>query len=1840
MKKIIFPLKLGTKSPEVSNLQEALQLLLDKSIILQNDEAARKELSAGLQEERAKQTFGDFSTKVVSIFQKEQNLDSSGNIDKKTVNALNGLLQEKGLLPPTESTDTALDTRYTVLCCAVDSQGKTIAGLRVEAYDQDPKSPHDPLGEPAITDAGGMLIFRFKSSDFTEHPGEKGPDLYFKVYRKETLLAYSLPGILNDNGVIRGFKQQREAITIRVEKHYVVTGVIVQDNGLPAQNLDLFIYNLGFGGSAVLLGSPKTDAQGHYSLTYDPGDAVVNLELKIKDPQDLSKQVLLSKPRFAVKAHEIIDLVAPSTTMDPEYQRMSADLKNYVGEMTGLADVLENTEHPDLTILNRATGWDARLMALASKAGRLSTDPKVDISQEALYGLFRLGLPSDKSLLAQMNVDILVQVLEKAKEAGIINLSDELKEKFKTQFETFACKTLLEMPVPGTISTYGSLLKEAKLDDGDPESGQNALKFASAYLRYSRGADLWASALKAGLNSDQIQKLQFQGKLAFLTGNSVKLTSHLQNKMSEPEQRIENPANLIEKNLIDGNYFLATTWEAEVREAAGISQDEQIDTLLEDKKKLLEELIPLSYTFEKLEDSFKAYTEDMARKVRLSYPTQVICQMVHDGEDVFNLGKDRSSTENLMKTAAAKGFRLGQTPVESFIGSHPEILESIGLEDIDVAKQNMKTLYRVYQITPSNEAMTTMCRLGFNSAYDVVALPRDTFLERYGREFPSIEQAELTYSKAEQVNSTIFNVLTTIKKLDSDIQMYAVSSPADVKKEIKKRLIAQSPTMELLFGSLDFCECEHCRSVFSPAAYLIDLLQFIDKNSDSETEKEWKKQLEEWPERHNGASYPFRNLDEQDKYRKRWKEINKEGEPDTRKTPYEILFERRPDIPNIPLTCENTNMVLPYIDIVNEILEYYVANNGTLTGDAAYDTGDTTTAELLAEPQNVIAEAYNKIQQAHYPLNLPFDLWIETVRSFCDYFEMPLWKLLETLRPGDELFASTQSYDREAIFIEYLGLSPEEYKIFTNPDPLAEWYKLYGYQDRKEATEIKTNTDTGQRIDLNSAKTLSRRLGVSYKEIVEIIQTRFVNPNLANLVILQKLGITTQDVMFYNKHKDFYNINRDLLGKKRADLSPENQKRFDALNREGWDRLNEIQEFENRLDNLAAKYPSSGINIKDWMKNKLEARAFDNILVLADQNSSCNFDSTTLCYANGKANDIDFLKINLFVRLWRKLGWTIEETDLALLAFIPEKTPFDESNLHKQPLKTALIYLAHLKFLDEKINFGKQSHIKLITLWSNLDITGKNSLYSQLFLNKSVLKSGEVFDEEAKKYVSIFDDPLGVYLSEDGLEAIANRVKYEVSKSNVKSEERIDPAAFKDWPELSINYDDIRNVQSLSYKGILTDEIKKKLMNLIPPRLLASRLLEQLLEAVQTKAEEFKLIKGHMLALQGALGLTADEITQIIKDAGKHIATAKLSLENVSLLYRYGLLAKALKLSISEMIVVKELSGLDPFMPLLDSELTILSEDYPFTQTLRFIEVVEQIKDSRLKIEDLDYLLRHSFDETGKYRPNKDGNLTLIKTLADGISSIRNEYAIPVDPGSITDDGLRQKLGLVLSSSVVERLLSMINGTAEFTAMKNNDEFEGKILNPEDFNDEPSIRKVIYNETSNEQKLTFRGVLFDKEKAKLTGKYSSDLFASLLDEIQNSEREFFSKYLHNYFDDYSQLFALNPDETARLEIHAKLLWAFGPNLVLAEPEILTDNLLDKLEFVLPKDVADSFLKMFRGEIVFTAIQKNVNSDEKLDQMFNEPYINVDYNQAQKEQILTFQGVILNTQSEELKKNKH
>jgi hypothetical protein len=1308
-----------------------------------------------------------------------------------------------------------------------------------------------------------------------------------------------------------------------------VEGRIFFDHGLPAIDLPIRLYHREFGCTEIKLGETTTDERGFYALSYEPTQTALSLEVRAADAS--GKEVSLSATRYHAQSREIFNLIAPTSLrpLHPEYLRLKTDLTEHLGEQRKLAEARENFACQDITLLQRATNWDARLIALLALAAKLSEES--GISEVALYGLFRVGLPTDKRLLAHVSLTAVVEALKKAVKAEIIFLSSKQITTAKTAFQKFARKHRRTAKATGAPSSFADLLRRAGLTQ--PEE----VMFENLYFEH-RGtpAELWQKAAQKGISKAKLAMLQRQGKLAYLTLNNADLAEAIQKEVGATDDL---------GVLVDKDLYQTEAWKNRLLAMAGKSDA------------ALRKLIPPAYKGEKTADRLQAYCADLARKVRRSHPTRVIARMVE--KDDLHLGKHheklKQPVNTFLKNAEDLGFSLGRAPINQFIvQNHEDVFKGVDDADVEATTRTVQKLHRLYQITPTDEALQLVLNAGFDSAYDVAGQPYETFLKSYGDQFAtdadvSLSVASLVYRKAQQVASVSYNFFASAKQLDSAPTVYAISPSAQAQQEAKNELIKHYPTMESLFGSLDFCECEHCRSVLSPAAYLVDLFQFLNPDDPA-----WNSFLTYWETTHNGQAYTAQHL-----------------------KAYDALVERRPDLPHLPLTCENTNTVMPYIDIVNEILEYYVAQ-GSLDPEAVRDTGEATTAELLAEPQNILQGAYVQLKESQYPIGLPFDLWLETVRQFCEQFGVSLWQVLEVFGNTEELFSQPGSqapYDLSAIYTEYLGLSPDEYALLTNTNPLASWHKLYGFDDpAKTAAQNKQAALAA----LASAKTLARCLGVSYKQVIEIVRTGFVNPQLDALVILQKLGVEIGDLLRYKN-------NENLL------LNPPANPSSEELS-----LIQELQEFKQRLEGLAETY--TGFNAVAWLNQAWQDKVFDAVLVLADPDAGCNFDATTLRYADGTSVDaLALIKINLFVRLWKKLGWTIEETDRALRAFLPANSLPLAANGLGEALQTALIYLAHFKWLDGAIKVGRNRRIKLLTLWTALPTTGSKPLYAQLFLTRSVLKQDEVFD-----------NPLGNYLAQSGV-----------------------------------------------------------------------------------------LIKDHLLALQAALSLTANDIASILVDSGLAMDTAGLTLANVSLLYRYGLLAKALKLSVHELISLKSLAGLDPFKPLSPDPLTTLAEDYPFTQTMRFVKVAARVKESGLRIEDLDYLFRQRFDPVGKYRPNPDALLSLVKSLAADLSRIRDEQAVTA---SLTDDLLRQKLALVLTPEALVAFVAAITGAAEAEATQDSVQPADK-LNPKAFAGDPSIR-LDYSEVQLRQRLINRGLLLDARKQQLESANPSPLLASLLDQAQ------------------------------------------------------------------------------------------------------------------------------------------
>uniref|UniRef100_A0A0C4DIQ8 Uncharacterized protein n=1 Tax=Fusarium oxysporum (strain Fo5176) TaxID=660025 RepID=A0A0C4DIQ8_FUSOF len=58
-------------------------------------------------------------------------------------------------------------------------------------------------------------------------------------------------------------------------------------------------------------------------------------------------------------------------------------------------------------------------------------------------------------------------------------------------------------------------------------------------------------------------------------------------------------------------------------------------------------------------------------------------------------------------------------------------------------------------------------------------------------------------------------------------------------------------------------------------------------------------------------------------------------------------------------------------------------------------------AELAANPQYVNANAYDQVSKEVYPLDLPFDLWMETVRTYLAHVDVRRYEIMETFSTAD-----------------------------------------------------------------------------------------------------------------------------------------------------------------------------------------------------------------------------------------------------------------------------------------------------------------------------------------------------------------------------------------------------------------------------------------------------------------------------------------------------------------------------------------------------------------------------------------------------------------------------------------------------------------------------------------------------------------------------------------------------------------------------------------------------------------------------------------------------------------------
>ncbi|MBN1130039.1 MAG: hypothetical protein JXA71_13695, partial [Chitinispirillaceae bacterium] len=302
------------------------------------------------------------------------------------------------------------------------------------------------------------------------------------------------------------------------------------------------------------------------------------------------------------------------------------------------------------------------------------------------------------------------------------------------------------------------------------------------------------------------------------------------------------------------------------------------------------------------------------------------------------------------------------------------------------------------------------------------------------------------------------------------------------------------------------------------------------------------------------------------------------------------------------------------------------------------------------------------------------------------------------------------------------------------------------------------------------------------------------------------------------------------------------------------------------------------------------------------------------------------------------------------------------------------------------------------------------------------------------------------------------------------------------------------------------------------------------------------VLLDHIDVLRGALGLTDNDLRRIVtdmvsrplEDADAALGELGLTLSAVTGLYRYGFLARSLKMPVKDLIALKTLSGINPFTPLINEPVAVLAQDHPYSKTIRFVDIADRIKGSGFTVEDIDFLLRHRYDPLGKYRSIAEGLPAFLGKISAGVRGIHTELSNWTS-SPFSEDQLKEKLSLLLPADSARRFSKILSGDMEFEAVSPGGLPFSHKLDSADFSNTPNIR-VVYDEVRQTQALFHKGLMTATMKTAILGSVDgtpageTDLLEELLEGARMNAGKTLASSLHELMDSIT-FFALKKSDS-------------------------------------------------------------------------------------------------------------
>ena len=433
---------------------------------------------------------------------------------------------------------------------------------------------------------------------------------------------------------------------------------------------------------------------------------------------------------------------------------------------------------------------------------------------------------------------------------------------------------------------------------------------------------------------------------------------------------------------------------------------------------------------EEARERIEARAEAILDILEETFPSRFIQRRLSGSEDVG------PAARALLARVPRHDFH--RESIRECTAGNPDLLEGLDPGEVDGALDELEAVERVSRVTDRSDEVAVLVGTGMRSAMEIASMPRRQFITVYGEALGGRAQAARVHAQAQQTAAAA--KMTALRLLQALQHVpFVLGAPPPAIKGV--------PDARTLFQAAGgFCDCEHCGSVYSPAAYFVDLLRYLNVSSPDRLE-----QIEARFEKKPTAAAVYQKL--------------------RQFQPLDVLLGRRPDLADLPLTCENTLTPLPYIDLVNEVLEAAITG-----GSAAFDTGKTPADVLRAVPQNISREAYRRLQEAVHPLALPYNQPLAVARAYLAHLGVTRLELMRALGRGDR--------PPDAVIAESLGMSPEGFALVARPP--ADLWRHFGFATPEAAGGPVATA-------LAHVPALLEATGITFQNLIDLVSTRFLN---------------------------------------------------------------------------------------------------------------------------------------------------------------------------------------------------------------------------------------------------------------------------------------------------------------------------------------------------------------------------------------------------------------------------------------------------------------------------------------------------------------------------------------------------------------------------------------------------------------------------------------------------------------------------------------------------------------------------------------------------------------------------